>query len=319
MNNRGERKAVFVTGAGSGIGRVSALALKQLGFTVFAGVLNDREMKSLHDVIDASFIPMVVDITNPDSIRRAVEEMERTVAENQLSFTGVANIAGIALGGPLEFLPPDVLRNSFEVNVLGQISVIQALLPLLRKYKGRIVNMGSIASLVSDQFLGPYCMSKHALKALNDCLLAELRPYGIQVSLITPGAVATPIWETSISKGRETFTKMPSQANAYYGELFNSFLGVLDGLGIKGIAPEKVAKAVVHAFAAKHPRRRYVIGPDAWIKVVLSHMMPLDWYQALIYRITCLMGVQNEKTRQSANGCRSDRKPADSSGMVTDF
>lgn len=319
MNNSGDRKAVFVTGAGSGIGRVSAIALKKLGFTVFAGVLNEREKKSLQDVIDVSFIPLVVDITDTDSIRRAVEEMERTLAKDQLSFIGLANIAGIAPGGPLEFLPPEMLRNAFEVNVLGQISVIQALLPLLRKSKGRIVNMGSIASLVSDQFLGPYCMSKHALKAVNDCLLAELRPYGIQVSLITPGAVATPIWETSIHKGREVFAKLPSQANAFYGELFNSFLSVLDGLGSKGIAPEKVAKAVVHAFTAKHPRRRYIIGPDAWIKVVLSHMMPLDWYQALIYRITCLMGAHNEKARRSGPGTRPTPQPGDGSDMVAGF
>jgi NAD(P)-dependent dehydrogenase (short-subunit alcohol dehydrogenase family) len=320
MNNNRARNAVFVTGAGSGIGRVSAIALRKLGFTVFAGVLNETEKESLHDLMDASFIPLVVDITNPDSIRRAVEWMEQTINQNQLSFTGVANIAGIALGGPLEFLPPDLLRKAFEVNVIGQIAVIQSLLPLLRKSKGRIVNMGSIASLVSsDVFLGPYSMSKHALKAMNDCLLAELKPYGIQVSLIAPGAVATPIWERSIHQGRETFSKMPSQADQFYGESFNSFLGVLDGLGVKGIAPAKVAKAVVHAFTAKHPRRRYLIGPDAFIKVILSHIMPLDWYQWVIYQITCLMGAQNEKDRQRAVETHPAPNPGDTSGMVTGF
>src|SRR5579862_2288927 len=182
-------RAVLITGASTGIGAACALYLDARGFRVFAGVRNPADGEALRARSSSRLAPVLLDVTNSDSLRDAAAVINETVSETGLH--GLVNNAGIAVGGPLEVLPLDDLRRQFEVNVVGQLAVTQAMLPLLRKARGRIVNMGSIVGRAPVPLVGAYSMSKAAVAAMTTALRLELDLWGIDVSLIEPGAIAT--------------------------------------------------------------------------------------------------------------------------------
>src|SRR5215475_8847089 len=197
MSDRTSAPAVVITGASTGIGAACARFLADRGFQVFAGVRNRQAGEALTTGRTARLTPIYLDVTEERSIQEAAELITRRVGD--VGLAGLVNNAGIAIGSPLEVIPIDLLRRQFEVNVFGQIAVTQAFLPLLRKGHGRIVNMGSIAGRATIPLMGPYSASKFALEALTNALRLELQPWGIPVSVIEPGATATPIWEKSIN------------------------------------------------------------------------------------------------------------------------
>jgi NAD(P)-dependent dehydrogenase (short-subunit alcohol dehydrogenase family) len=170
----------------------------------------------------------------------------------------VAN-AGIALAAPREFLPPDELTRQLDVNVVGQLRVVQAFLPALRRARGRIVVMGSIGGRSALPFLGAYAMSKFALEALADALRVELAPWGMHVSIVEPGTIATAIW----TKPQRRLDEFPPAAGELYGERVERFRRLAAARSARGVPPDEVAKAVEHALTAVTPRTRYVVGPDA--------------------------------------------------------
>jgi NAD(P)-dependent dehydrogenase (short-subunit alcohol dehydrogenase family) len=170
----------------------------------------------------------------------------------------VAN-AGIAIAAPLEFLPPEELQRQLDVNVVGQLRVLQAFLPALRRTRGRIVLMGSIGGRSALPFLGAYAMSKFALEAMADALRLELAPWGMQVAIVEPGTIQTAIW----TKPQRPLEEFPPEAAAYYGERAARFRKLAAARSAKGVPAEAVAKAVEHALVAERPRTRYVVGPDA--------------------------------------------------------
>src|SRR5688500_9161604 len=186
------RGAVVITGASTGIGRACAIDLDGRGFRVFAGVRKDEDGERLRSE-RPSIEPLRIDVTDAGEIAAARDRVGEEVGERGLA--GLVNNAGIAVPGPLEHLPLDEIRRQLEVNVLGQIAVTQAFLPLLRTARGRIVNIGSIGGRVALPLLGPYAGSKHAMEGISDSLRRELRPWGIEVSLVRPGPIATEIWE----------------------------------------------------------------------------------------------------------------------------
>ena len=174
--------AVVVTGASSGIGRACALHLAALGLQVFAGVRRAEDGAALQAASSARLTPMLLDVADETSIRAATDTITAAVGEAGLA--GLVNNAGIGVAGPLEFLPLAEFRTQLEVNVTGQLAVTQALLPLLRQGRGRIVNMGSIGGRIAAPFVGPYSASKFALEALTDALRMELRPWGLHVAIV---------------------------------------------------------------------------------------------------------------------------------------
>ena len=192
--------------------------------------------------------PLLLDVTDADSIRRARAAVEQAVGEAGLS--GLVNNAGIAYGGPVEFLELDELRRAFEVNFFGAIAVTQAFLPRSAPGHGRIVNMSSNSGLVAAPFLTPYTTSKWALEALSDALRVELDPWKIRVVVIEPGAINTPIW----TKGKRTVARirerLPREAAGLYDETVRALEA---GLRPHGIPPEHVARAVEHALTAAAP------------------------------------------------------------------
>src|SRR4029078_2071949 len=171
MTRPGPSRVFLFTGASTGIGAACAIGCALRGMTVFAGVRNLMAGAALNAEGGAAIIPLHLDVTDRESIKRAADSVKRHVGESGLS--GLVNNAGIAIGSPLELIPLDQLRRQLEVNVIGQIAVTQAVLPLLRRARGRIVNMGSIAGRSTIPMMGPYSASKHALEALTDALRLE--------------------------------------------------------------------------------------------------------------------------------------------------
>jgi NAD(P)-dependent dehydrogenase (short-subunit alcohol dehydrogenase family) len=167
--------------------------------------------------------------------------------------------AGIAIAAPLEFLPPEELTRQLDVNVVGQLRVLQAFLPALRRARGRVVLMGSIGGRSALPFLGAYAMSKFAFEAMADALRVELAPFAIHVAIVEPGTIATPIW----SKPQRRVDEFPPEAAELYGARVDKFRRLAAARSSEAVPAVEVAKAVAHALTAARPRTRYVVGPDA--------------------------------------------------------
>jgi NAD(P)-dependent dehydrogenase (short-subunit alcohol dehydrogenase family) len=264
-----ERKTVLITGASSGIGEVTAAELVRRGFRVFAGVRNPADGVRLAAALGPRCTPIELDVSDSESIAAAV-----TTLRASGGIYGLVNNAGIAVAGPLEFLPIDDLRRQFEVNVFGAIAVTQALLPQLRSSVGRIVNVGSIAGRAALPVAGPYGASKAALDMLTQSLRMELLPFDVQVSYIEPGSHRTPIWGRSRHAAELLRARLPSIAGDYYGGAIESLDAAMDAAERGAGDPLHVAQAIAHALESIRPKPRYTVGKDTRLRFVLS-LLPL--------------------------------------------
>ena len=183
--------AILVTGASTGIGEACALHLDRAGHRVFAGVRRPADGERLTKRASPRLLPVMLDVCDDSQIAEAAELIGGEVGTAGL--WGLVNNAGIAIGGPVEFLALDQWRTQLEVNVIGQVAVTRAMLPLVRAATGRVVFIGSISGRLATPMMGPYCASKHAIEAIGSSLAEELRPFGMRVSVIEPGAIATPM------------------------------------------------------------------------------------------------------------------------------
>ncbi|HWI65355.1 MAG TPA: SDR family NAD(P)-dependent oxidoreductase [Symbiobacteriaceae bacterium] len=260
--------AVVVTGASTGIGETVSLGLDRAGARVFAGVRKESDGLALRQKASDRLTPVLLDVTDAESVAACAALVAEAVGEAGLA--GLVNNAGVCVGGPLEFLPLDDLRRQFEVNLFGVLAVTQAFLPQLRRARGRIVNMSSITGRVASPFVGPYSASKFALEALTETLRMELQPWGIGVSVVGPGEVATPIWQKSVRAADERFDRMPSAAREMYGPTFEAVRR--QALKVQGSKPEAVLAAVQHALTAPRPKARYRVGADAMLVDVLRQL-----------------------------------------------
>lgn len=173
--------------------------------------------------------------------------------------------AGVALSGPLEFVPLDELREQFEVNVIGQVALLQAILPALRESHGRVVLMGSVSGRLALPFLGPYAASKFALEAVADALRGEVAPFRIRVSLVQAGSIATPMWR----KGGQRAAQLSPEAVELYGGAISALRAWAAKRGAV-TPPEAVARTVEHALTAARPRTRYVVGRGARTRTLIG-------------------------------------------------
>jgi NAD(P)-dependent dehydrogenase (short-subunit alcohol dehydrogenase family) len=270
---------VFITGASSGIGEATARHLASLGFNVFAGV---RKQEDAERIAGPRVEAVIVDVVDNDSVAAAVEQIGAAVGNAGLA--GLVNNAGIAVAGPLEFLPIAEFQRQLEVNVTGVVRTTQAMLPLIRKARGRIVNMSSIGGRVALPMVAPYNASKFALEGLSDALRRELRPWGIQVALIEPGAVATPIWAKSEAAAEAIERDAPPEARELYGEVMDAIRKESDKNKTEGVPPQDVAEAVAHALTASKPKTRYVVGRDAKMRASIAAVLPDRVMDAAISR-----------------------------------
>jgi NAD(P)-dependent dehydrogenase (short-subunit alcohol dehydrogenase family) len=208
--------------------------------------------------------PLELDLTESAHIAAAAEAVGD-------SLHGLVDNAGIAVAAPLELVPLDELRHQLEVNVVGQVAVLQALLPALRRARGRVVLMGSIAGRSALPFLGPYAASKHALEAVADSLRVELGPWGISVSIVQPGSIATPIWKKGAMRADGLLAGLPPEAAELYAARIAGFRKVALSRG-PGLDADEVARAVEHALTARRPKARYVVGRDARLRAWIERL-----------------------------------------------
>ncbi|NQT37254.1 MAG: SDR family oxidoreductase [Planctomycetes bacterium] len=270
---------VLVTGASTGIGAACALDLDRRGWHVLAGVRTTEAAERLQGQASAALVPVMLDVTDAESIRAAAEIVAEHAAGAGLA--GLVNNAGIVVSGPLEFLPIDDLRRQFEVNVVGQLAVIQAVLPLLRVGAGRIVNVGSVNGRVAPPYMGPYAMSKHALEAMTDSLRIELRQWEIHVSIIQPASVDTPIWNKATAAADDLTERVPEEADQLYGKDLQAMLQAVDRFAREAMPVERATRAVRHALSARRPKTRYPVGVQTAIALFFLNHMPdrlRDWF-----------------------------------------
>lgn len=276
--NAGTR-AVLVTGASTGIGRATALRLDAAGWQVYAAVRRQEDADTLRGLASRQLSPLMLDLTNGVQIRDAADRIDAETGAAGLDAL-VAN-AGIAVAGPLEFLPTDELRHQLEVNLIGQVALLQALAPPLRRARGRIVFVGSIAGRSALPFTGAYSASKFGLEAVADSLRVELRASGIRIVMIEPGAIATPIWQTSRRRAEQNVERMPPAAVERYGPLIRAVRRRAERSARNGLPPDAVARVIERALTARRPRTRYVVGNDARLRLWLERL-PDRWRDAVI-------------------------------------
>jgi NAD(P)-dependent dehydrogenase (short-subunit alcohol dehydrogenase family) len=244
-------RTAIVTGASSGIGQACAVRLARAGWRVLAGVRREGDAPEGTEEV-------LLDVTDAEQIRDAAERVDE--------LHGLVNNAGIALGSPLELVPVEQLRHQLEVNLVGQVAVTQSLLPALRRAKGRIVFMGSIAGRSALPFLAPYAASKHALEAVADSLRLELKPFGIPVSIVEPGSIRTAIWGRSAARADELAATMDSEVAELYADRVAAFRSVALKRGEGGAPADRVADVVEEALTAERPHARYLVGRDAKLR-----------------------------------------------------
>ena len=225
---------------------------------------------------------MKLDLTDESSIEAATAEVERAAGPSGLH--GLVNNAGTAEPGPVELLPLDVLRRQLEVNLVGHVAMTQALLPALRRARGRIVNVSSIGGRVATPALGAYSASKFALEAISDSLRIELHPWGIEVAVIEPGAIKTEIWRRGEAEADSLMERVPEQRRALYEPLIDAMRRLSAQSQERAIAPDRVAARIAHALTARRPRTRYVVGADARVRMALAALLPDRVHDALVRR-----------------------------------
>jgi NAD(P)-dependent dehydrogenase (short-subunit alcohol dehydrogenase family) len=273
-------RSLVITGASTGIGEACALRFDRLGWRVFAGVRRQEDGTRLAARTSERLRWLLLDVTDPASISAAAASVTAQLGDEALH--GLVNNAGIAVGGPIEYIAAEDLRHQFDVNVFGLVAVTQAFLPLVRRSRGRIVNIGSIAGRVTSPLVGPYCASKHAVEAVSDALRLELAPWGISTSVVEPGVVATPIWDKGSAQMDVTFGRMPAEAGERYATLIRAFRSILRTAPRRAVAPEQVVRAVEHALTSARPRHRYLIGTDARLRLALQTILPRRWMDAIV-------------------------------------
>lgn len=261
---------VLITGASTGIGRATALRLAGSGWTVLAGVRRAEDGVALAADAPAGRVsPLQLDVTDSAQIAAAVQEIAQRDAGG---LDALVNNAGIGVGGPLEVLTDEEWRRQFDVNFFGQIAVTRALLPALRSAHGRIVFISSIGGKVAMGFNGPYAASKHAIEAVGDALRVELYRSGVQVALVEPGSIATPIWEKT--RGVADQMRIPPELQAQYGDIPEKMDKVLQDTANRGMPPEAVAEAIEKALTAQRMPSRVLIGRDARVMLAAKRLLP---------------------------------------------
>jgi NAD(P)-dependent dehydrogenase (short-subunit alcohol dehydrogenase family) len=257
---------VLVTGASTGIGEATVLHLKTLGFDAIGAVRKDEDAERLEG---RGVRTVRIDVTDADLIATARDELA------DIALAGLVNNAGIAVAAPLEFLPIDRLRQQLEINLIGQVAVTQAFLPALRRARGRIVNVSSIGGRVALPLAGAYNASKFGLEGVSDALRRELRPQGVDVIVIEPGGVKTPIWKKGGELADEMLADAPPEADRLYGPMIEAVRALTERIDREtGSEPREVAEVIGTALTSDRPRARYLVGSDAKLRARMSRVLP---------------------------------------------
>jgi NAD(P)-dependent dehydrogenase (short-subunit alcohol dehydrogenase family) len=275
-----QTKTVLITGCSSGLGRVAALHLSRRGWRVLAVVRKESDAHRL--AVEAgdnpALLPLVYSIAADDQVC----ELGRRVAELSPQLAGLVNNAGTAFPGPLETLPLADLRAQLEINVVAQLAVTQALLPLLLAARGTIINVSSMGGRMAFPVTGAYHASKFALEALSDSLRLELAPQGVNVVVVEPGGSSTAIWNS----GEQNLQRLAAHPRAeFYRPLIEQYQQIAAGLAKDGFPPEQFARLIERILNTRRPRARYPL-PLATSLTILAHRLSPDWlWDAIVRRM----------------------------------
>ncbi|WP_437707687.1 SDR family oxidoreductase [Sorangium sp. So ce448] len=273
------REIVVVTGASTGIGAATARELAKRGFHVLAGVRRDVDAAAIRA---PNIEPVLLDVTSEPEIgalaKRLSEDPERRVLR------ALINNAGIAINAPVEVLPLSEWRRQFDVNFFGQVAVTQALLPLLIRHRGTVVNISSVGGKVALPTYGAYAGSKFALEGVSDALRRELAPLGVKVIVIEPGGVKTEMTGRGIVTAERITSKMSDEQRGRYAALMQAIISQAETFTRKGMSAEDAAKVIVNALTSKRPRTRYTVGRDAAIFVRLARWISDRMLDGLVAR-----------------------------------
>jgi NAD(P)-dependent dehydrogenase (short-subunit alcohol dehydrogenase family) len=254
-------KSVVVTGASTGIGWGCVKVLTARGFHVFGSVRKQADADRLAKEFSSAFTPLIFDVTDEEAVAAGARIVAAQLGSETLA--GLVNNAGIANPGPLLHLDIAAFRQQMDVNVTGQLIVTRAFAPLLgaspdhkTKTPGRICMMSSVGGKQAAPFLGPYSASKFALEGLSEALRRELMIYGVDVIVIAPGAIATPIWTKADA------VDVSRYANTLYAKSLEAVKRFMLAQGAKGFPPERIGETVYTALTKARPKTRYVVTPD---------------------------------------------------------
>jgi NAD(P)-dependent dehydrogenase (short-subunit alcohol dehydrogenase family) len=266
----GNRRAVVITGTSTGIGAATAVHLAEQGFTVFAGVRRASDGAALISQTSGELTPLNIDVTDPELISNAVDTVSAAVGEHGLA--GLVNNAGIVKPGPLEFQPLDDFRQQLEVNLVGQLAVIQAFLPLIRQGHGRIVNVGSIGGRLALPIHGAYSASKFGMEALSDALRLELRQWRIPVSLVDPGPTQSAIFGKTIAALDVLKESLEEAGHDGYGGQIKAIRGSVEKSATDATPALVLARVITEALTTDKPKARYLAGTGAKEIAALARM-----------------------------------------------
>ena len=273
-------KSVVVTGASTGIGWGTVKVLTQKGFHVFGSVRKTEDVDRLVAEFGDAVTPLKFDVTDATAVTTATKEVRESL--NGETLFGLVNNAGIAVAGPLLHLPIDQYRLQLEVNLISPLVVTQAFLPLLgtdRTLKGapgRIINISSVGGKIGSPFLGAYAASKHGLEGMSESLRRELMLYGIDVIIVAPGPIATPIWD----KAADLDLSIYDQTD--YADATKKLSAYAINRGRQGYPPERVGETVWKALTAAKPRTRYAVVPKPLTNWILPSLLPKRWVDKII-------------------------------------
>lgn len=264
-------KSAVVTGASTGIGFATALALDRDGWRVFAGVRSDEALQRLRDLLSAGSQPVRLDVTRAEEIA-AVAALASERSGGRLD--ALVNNAGIVVTAPFEALTAEALREQFAVNLFGLADITRTCLPLLRATGGRIVNVGSISSRTTWPCNSFYAASKSAVRALNNSLRVELRPFGVRVILVEPGAFATALWDKRLPAAFLRTRELDAPMGAHYEAMLGAIEWARRAIAKRSAPPEIVARVIWRALTVPSPRPSYIVGADAFAQLAWEAAIP---------------------------------------------
>jgi NAD(P)-dependent dehydrogenase (short-subunit alcohol dehydrogenase family) len=292
------RSHIVVTGTSSGIGRATALRLAAAGHHVYAGVRRPTDAPPPTSADLGEITPLPLDVADPVQVTAAADTVAGHTGNAGLD--GLVNNAGIGVFGPLELISVEQFRRLLEVNVTGQLAVTQALLPLLRRARGRIIMIGSIGARFTPPFVGPLAASKSALATIGEALRQELAPWDIRVVVVEPASVRTEAVGKLERDARQLMDRATPTGRVLYQDAFRRLVATFAAQHEQGSPPEVVAEAVAHALTTPQPRARYLVGKNSRRMAILAATLPTPVLDAL----------RRRQAHQPAPGSRVPTPPA---------
>lgn len=271
-------KHIIITGVSTGIGLASLEAFANKGYHVFGSVRKEEDSNRLKEKFGESFTPLLFDVTDDKAVTAAAEQVQAKLKGDSIAC--LVNNSGIAIGGPLQYQDLDVIEKHFQVNVIGLMRVTKAFLPLLgaqsdfQGIPGKIINISSVAGKVAAPFVGAYVGSKHAVEGLSHSLRRELLIYGIDVIIVGPGSVQTPIWDKGIG--------MQAYADTPYGSILKRFGKAAKRGGEKGLKASFIGDQIVKITESKNPKVRYAFVPGKFSNWTIPKLLPHRWLDKII-------------------------------------